>query len=77
MKVKIVVTLKHLSNFWRTSDISLINCEINLILTWCEKCVLSDKTTQAAVPAQGDNPAILAKDAPTDATFKITETQLY
>ena len=29
-----VVPLKHLSNFWRTLDMSLINCEINLILTW-------------------------------------------
>ena len=32
-EVKIVVPLKHLSNFWRTLDMSLINCEINLILT--------------------------------------------
>ena len=29
-----VVPLKYLSNFWRTLDMSLINCEINLILTW-------------------------------------------
>ena len=33
-EAKIVVPLKHLSNFWRTLDMSLINCEINLILTW-------------------------------------------
>ena len=32
-KVKIVVLLKHLSNFWRTVDIPLTNCKINLILT--------------------------------------------
>ena len=31
--VKTAVALKHLSNFWRTLEISLINCEINLILT--------------------------------------------
>ena len=30
---EIVVPLKHLSNFWRILDMSLINCEINLILT--------------------------------------------
>ena len=30
--VDIVVPLKHLSNFWRTIDIPLINCEINIIL---------------------------------------------
>ena len=29
-EVKTVVPLKHLSNFWKTLDIPLINCEINL-----------------------------------------------
>ena len=29
--VKIVVSLKHLSNFWRRLNITLINCEIELI----------------------------------------------
>ena len=32
--VKIAVPLKYLSNFWRTVEMSLINPEINLILTW-------------------------------------------
>ena len=32
--VKIAVPLKYLSNFWRTVEMSLINSEINLILTW-------------------------------------------
>ena len=31
--VEIVVPLKYLSNFWRTLDMPLINCEINVILT--------------------------------------------
>ena len=31
--VEIMVPLKYLSNFWRTLEMSLINCEINLILT--------------------------------------------
>ena len=29
--VEIMVPLKHLSNFWRTLEMLLINCEINLI----------------------------------------------
>ena len=33
--------LKYLSNFWRTFEMSLINCEINLILIWPEDCVIS------------------------------------
>ena len=32
-KTEIGVPLKHLSNFWRTLNIPLINCETELILT--------------------------------------------
>ena len=35
-----MVPLKYLSNFWRTLEIPLINCEVNLILTWSSTCVL-------------------------------------
>ena len=31
--VEIMVPLKYLCNFWRTLEIPLINCEVNLILT--------------------------------------------
>ena len=31
--VEIIVPLKYLSNFWRTLEMPLINCEVNLILT--------------------------------------------
>ena len=37
-----MVPLKYLSNFWRTLEMSLINCEINLIVTRFDKCVLSN-----------------------------------
>ena len=46
--VKVVVPLKHLSNFWRSLNIPLINCEIELILTWFKNCVLIDKSTREA-----------------------------
>ena len=45
--LEIVVPLKHLSNFWRTLDMPLINCEVSLTLTWSEKCVLTDITTSS------------------------------
>ena len=32
--VEIMVPLKYFSNFWRTLEMPLINCEVNLILTW-------------------------------------------
>ena len=38
--VVIIVPLKYLSNFWRTLDMPLINCEVNLILTWSKDCVI-------------------------------------
>ena len=74
--VEIVVPLKYLRNLWRTLDMPLINCEINLILTWSENYILTD-ITQAAIPAQGDNPERPAINAATYAIFKITGTKLY
>ena len=44
--IKIVVPLKHLSYFWRSLNILLINCEVELILTWFKNCVLIDKLTR-------------------------------
>ena len=38
INVEIMVPLKYLSNFWRTLEMSLINCEVNLILTWSADC---------------------------------------
>ena len=33
-----------LSNFWITLEMPLINCEINLVLTWFKDCVISSAT---------------------------------
>ena len=38
--VEIMVPLKYLSNFWRTLEMPLINCEIDLILIWSADCVI-------------------------------------
>ena len=42
--VEIIVPLKYLSNFWRTLEMSLINCEVNLILTWSKDCAITNST---------------------------------
>ena len=34
--------LKYLSNFWRTLELPLINCETNFVLTWSVKFVISE-----------------------------------
>ena len=38
--VEIMVPLKYLSNFWISLEMHLINCEVNLILTWSLICVI-------------------------------------
>ena len=35
-----MVQLKYLSNFWRTLEIPLISCEVNLVLTWSADCAI-------------------------------------
>ena len=58
-ETEIVIPLKHLSNFWGTLNIPLINCGIELILTWSKNCVLADMTGRDAGNNK-DPPAIVA-----------------
>ena len=69
--VKVVVPLKHLSNFWRHLDIPLINCEVKLILTWFKNCLLIDKPTREA--DYDADLVVYEIDNPENATFKITD----
>ena len=70
-ETEVVIPLNYLSNFWRSLNIPLINCEVELILTWSKNCVLADMTRRNA---QGNNPAIVP---PAELEFKITDTKLY
>ena len=72
-ETEVVIPLKHLSNFWRTLNIPLINCEIELILTWSKNCALVDMAVRAA-GNNNDPPAIVA---PTELEFQITDTKLH
>ena len=68
--------LKHSSNFWRILNIPLINCDINLILTWSENCLLTQsKATRDADPDA--DPVVAGIENPASATFKITDTKLH
>ena len=42
--IEIIVPLKYLSNFWRTLEMRLIDCEVNLIITWSKDCVITNST---------------------------------
>ena len=46
--VEIIVPLKYLSNFWRTLEMPLINCEVNIILTWSSTCVITNSNGAGA-----------------------------
>ena len=72
-ETEIVVPLKPLSNFLRTLNIPLINCEIEFILTWSKNCVLADMAVRDA-GNNNDPPAIFA---PTGLEFQIRDTRHY
>ena len=69
-EVEIAVPLKYLSNFWRTLDMPLVNCEVSLILTWFRKYVITSMERRVIAARQRGS-------SPTDATFQITDTKLY
>ena len=70
--VETAIPLKYLSNFWRSSDIPLINCEITLILSWYKECVLVGRAFKGP-PAAAANRI----NSPTEAKFEITDCKLY
>ena len=70
-EVEIAVPLKYLSNFWRTLNMTLINCELSLTLTWSENCVITSLEKRIIIiNTRRDT-------SPTNATFKITDTKLH
>ena len=48
--VEIMVSLKYLSNFWRTLEMPLINCEVEVILAWSVGCVIISTDVENQVP---------------------------
>ena len=42
--VEIIVPLRDLNNFWRTLEMPLINCKVNLVSTWSSTCVITNST---------------------------------
>ena len=51
--VEIMVPLKYLSNFWRTLEMPLINCEVNLILNWSADCAIIYTNVANQIPTFG------------------------
>ena len=45
--VKLVVPLKYVSNFFRSLELPLVNCKIDLELTWHKDCIISSADAAA------------------------------
>ena len=65
--VKIAVPLKYLSNFWRSLEMPLINCKVEISLKCIENCVLSTAEIDANADAIGAD----------SATLVVTDPKLY
>ena len=50
LNVEIMVPLKYLSNFWRTPEMPLINCEVELVLNGSANCVITYTNIADHVP---------------------------
>ena len=59
--VKSVVPLKYVSNFFRSLELPLVNCKIDLELTWHKDCIISSADAAAGQVV----------------SFMITDTKLY
>ena len=77
LDTEIIVPLKYLSNFWRSLDLPLNNCEIELDLSWSRYCVISEiSRTSRAVP--NTNAVVYQVIAQTtSATFQINNAKVY
>ena len=55
LDAEVVAPFKYLSNFWRSLDLTLVKCEIELDLSLERNCIISEISRTAVVA--GDNPA--------------------
>ena len=81
LDVEVVAPLRYLSNLWRSLDLSLINCEIELHLSWTKELQYLKYLVIPRIPWNQD--AIIApvqevQEIPTTATiFQINNANLY
>ena len=75
----VFVPLKYLSNSWRSLDLTLINCEIELDFKWEKYCVISEIYKTTEVPANPNanppNPLIQATKT-ASITFQINNANI-
>ena len=69
-EAELAIPLKYLGNFWRALNIPLISCEVSLELKWDKNCIITSLEQRDIIGGKRDN-------APTGATFSITDCKLY
>ena len=73
LDTEVVVSLKYLSNFWRSLDLPLIICKIELYLSWSKACIVSEIWITPVIAGNPPNPPRQI----TGATFQINNAKLY
>ena len=73
LDIEVVVPLIYLNNFWIFLYLLLINCEIELDLSWSKECIIFEISITPKV--WGDNPVDAIQT--TGATFQINNDKLY
>ena len=76
LDTEVVVPLKYLSTFWRYLYLPLLNCEIELHLSWSRKCKISETSRADAVAANQPNPD-REQTKTNSANFQIISAKLY
>ena len=77
---EVAVPLKYLTNFCRSFDLPLNNCEIELDFSWSKECLMSEVSIKPTVSWNlNANPSVsdVAVIQNTGATFQITNDKLY
>ena len=75
LNAEVVVPLEHLSNFWRSFDLPLINCETELDFTSSKYCVISE--ISRTFRGFGDPPMQKVATQTVGATFQINNAKIY
>ena len=73
LDAEVVVPLEYLSNFWRSLDLPLIYCELELNMRWKRNCIISE--ILRTVVFGGDNPVTATTTA--SEIFQINNAKLY
>ena len=80
LDAEVAIPLKYLSNFCRSFDLPLINCEVELDLSWSKECLISEISVVPRITGNADvNPPV--QEVPsiqtTAATLQKDNAKLY